>query len=101
MVGERKRWIKIIHSLAVGPIEAFIMIQSFLDHLVREHLHWMNQIMSVYPVVWEVKVGTSVWREDTHMEIPSPSVFRGRDILVGRDGFTITLDIWYPYGPTE
>jgi len=39
------------HSLAVGPIEAFIMIQSFLDHLVREHLYLMNQIMDVYPVV--------------------------------------------------
>jgi hypothetical protein len=53
----------------------------------------MNQIMGVYPEVWEVKVGTSVWWEDTHMGILSPSVFRGLEILVGRDGITITLDI--------
>jgi hypothetical protein len=69
--------------------------------LAREHLYWMNQIMGVYPVVWEVKVGTSIWWEDTHMGILSPCVFRGRETLVGRDGFTITLDIWYPYGRTE
>jgi hypothetical protein len=53
--GERKRWIKIVHSLAVGPIEAFITIRirTLLDHhLVREHLYWMNQIMGVYPVVF-------------------------------------------------
>ena len=35
------------------------------------------------------------------MGILSPSVFRGRERSVGRDGFTITLDIWYPYGRTE
>jgi hypothetical protein len=39
-----------------GPIEAFIMIQSFPRNsmnfdLVREHLYWMNQVMGVYPVV--------------------------------------------------
>ena len=29
-------------------------------------------------------VGTSVWREDTHMEILLPSVFRARETLMGR-----------------
>jgi hypothetical protein len=72
-----KTWIKVVHSLAVGPIEAFTMIQSFRRNsmnfdLAREHSYWMNQIMGVYPVVWEVKVGTSIWWEDTHMELLSP-----------------------------
>ena len=92
--------------MAVGPIEVFVMIQSFRHNsttfvLVLEHLYLMNQIMGVCLVAWEAKVGTSIWWEDSHMGILSPSVFRARETLMGRDGSTITLDIWYPYGLME
>src|SRR5215210_5400677 len=88
--GERQRWIKAIHSLAAGPTEAFSTIRTFRRNSttfdsVRGRSYWTNRIMGVCPVVWEMKVGPSVWWEVTRTGILSSSVSRGREILVGRD----------------